>query len=69
MIGIKAKRKGLISATHRGAKGMLSYEIVSPQTNDLIPFDTGVISTYFFEMFYLSKSHLFITERMKILKT
>ena len=78
----KAKQKSLVSVTHRGVKGMLSYEMVSPQTNDLIPLDTGVIpldtgvipldtgviSTYFFEMFYFSKSHLSSTKRMKILK-
>ena len=69
IVGIKAKQKSLVSVTHRGVKGMLSYEMVSPQTNDLIPLDTGVISTYFFEMFYFSKSHLSITKRMKTLKT
>ena len=37
IVGIKAKQKSLVSVTHRGVKGMLNYEMVSPQTNDLIP--------------------------------
>ena len=37
---MKAKQKNLVNSMHRGADGIVSYEMVSPQAKNLSPFDT-----------------------------
>ncbi len=40
IVGMKAKQKNLVNSMHRGANGIVNYEMVSPQVNNLSPFDT-----------------------------
>ena len=40
IFGMKAKQKNLVNSMHRGADGIVSYEMVSPQAKNLSPFDT-----------------------------
>ena len=69
IVGMKAKQKNLVNSMHRGADGIVSYEMVSPQEKNLSPFDTKNDIDLSLKMYYFSKSKLVIFPRIKMLKT